>query len=325
MGGSALWQLYHVSTHQRRENYTQSSQCVIVHKNMAIGPATAAGMQPQHYNQEAEDLRREILKNVPYAEQWLSSPNTRLRGQTPEQAIAAGQLEAVRNVVDSILSVCGSLLNLTNCSRLTRRNLTGTWYREVPSQHLSRAILTDHTTKKPTRFAAGSPTKPAHEVLYLSENDIQLPFETRRTFGYLTQPATIVSVPARDAYTRITANVYLTDIADLTDPQQADLIFTNAQELTGDWEVYPDRTPRSAARLRRTLALPLRSSSARKCSTIGLSALSRFLQPSRISKIWLCFPSIFQDLFALLPIRGPMNTVRCNSSKSPELMPLLVF
>jgi hypothetical protein len=50
-------------------------------------------------------------------------------------------------------------------------------------------------------------------------------------------------VPARDAYTRITANVYLTDIADLTDPQQADLIFTNAQELTGDWEVYPDRTP----------------------------------------------------------------------------------
>jgi hypothetical protein len=72
---------------------------------MAIGPATAAGMQPQHYNQEAEDLRREILNNVPYAEQWLSSPNTRLRGQTPEQAIAAGQLEAVRNVVDSILYV----------------------------------------------------------------------------------------------------------------------------------------------------------------------------------------------------------------------------
>jgi hypothetical protein len=40
-----------------------------------------------------------------------------------------------------------------------------------------------------------------------------------------------------DAQTTITARVDLTDIADLTDPQQADLIKTNAQELTGDWKV----------------------------------------------------------------------------------------
>lgn len=46
-----------------------------------------------------------------------------------------------------------------------------------------------------------------------------------------------------DAQTTITARVDLTDIADLTDPQQADLIKTNAQELTGDWKVYPNRTP----------------------------------------------------------------------------------
>jgi hypothetical protein len=57
-------------------------------------------------------------------------------------------------------------------------------------------------------------------VLYLSENDIQLPFETRRTHGIITDPSTIVSVPARDAYTRIAASVYLTDIADLTDPSR---------------------------------------------------------------------------------------------------------
>jgi hypothetical protein len=133
-------------------------------------------------------------------------------------------------------------LILTNCVRLTRRNLTGNWYREVPSQHIDRAILTDHTATRSTRFAAGSPTSPAHEVLYLCENDIQLSFETHRTYGKITQPSTVVSVPGRDAHTTVTAGVYLTNIADLTDPQQADLIATNAQELTGDWEVYPRRT-----------------------------------------------------------------------------------
>jgi hypothetical protein len=71
---------------------------------MAIGPTTVADMQ-EHFGLEVEDLRREILESVPYAEQWLSSPNMWLRGQTPEQMLAAGELNVVREIVDSILYV----------------------------------------------------------------------------------------------------------------------------------------------------------------------------------------------------------------------------
>ena len=62
--------------------------------------------QDQDPNQdEAEKLRQEILYEVPNAEEWLISPNSWLSGQTPEQAIASGQLERVRQIVYSILYI----------------------------------------------------------------------------------------------------------------------------------------------------------------------------------------------------------------------------
>jgi hypothetical protein len=74
----------------------------------------------------------------------------------------------------------------------------------------------------------------------LAENLLVLPFETRRQYGDITQPGSIVSVPG-DAQTTITVAVDLTDIVDLTDPEQADVLDTNAQELTGDWLIYGSR------------------------------------------------------------------------------------
>src|SRR5262249_7238174 len=70
-----------------------------------------------------------------------------------------------------------------------------------------------------------------------------LPFETRRCYGDITDPSTVVSVPGTGAQSTITVTVDLTDIVDLTHPEQADLIETNAQELTGDWDKYPTRKP----------------------------------------------------------------------------------
>ena len=106
-----------------------------------------------------------------------------------------------------------------------------------------RAIRTDHTKTIPSRFSSASAHNPKYEILYLSENTITLEFETGRAYGSLTDPRSLVSVPRDDAQTKATVRVYLTDIVDLTHPEQADLIGTNAQELTGDWEVYKDRKP----------------------------------------------------------------------------------
>jgi len=50
-------------------------------------------------------LRGEIVEELPDGVRWLASPNRRLCGRTPEEAIKAGELEAVRNLVYSILYV----------------------------------------------------------------------------------------------------------------------------------------------------------------------------------------------------------------------------
>jgi hypothetical protein len=134
-------------------------------------------------------------------------------------------------------------LNLNNCSLLAKFNRTGTWYRAVPSQHIARAILTNHTPSIPSRFSAGSVGNPMYEILYLSENQITLPFETGRCYGNIRDPKSIVPVPTGLAQTIVTVQAYLTEIADLSNPQQADIIETNAQELTGDWETYSNRYP----------------------------------------------------------------------------------
>ena len=53
----------------------------------------------------AEQLRDEILKMLPDGALWLKSPNRRLCGRTPEQAIADGDLEVVQNVLYSIVYI----------------------------------------------------------------------------------------------------------------------------------------------------------------------------------------------------------------------------
>ena len=64
--------------------------------NMAIGPL------PDH---SGEELRREIISRLPYGSDWLQTPHELLGGQTPDEKIVAGDLQAVQNLVDSILYI----------------------------------------------------------------------------------------------------------------------------------------------------------------------------------------------------------------------------
>jgi hypothetical protein len=56
-------------------------------------------------DKEAELLRQEIRVELSDPEEWLTSPNLRLRGRTPEQAITEGDVELVQNLLYSIIYI----------------------------------------------------------------------------------------------------------------------------------------------------------------------------------------------------------------------------
>ncbi len=56
-------------------------------------------------NDDAEELRMRIRIDLPYGQDWLNTPHQLLGGATPEERIQAGDLEAVRNLLYSILEV----------------------------------------------------------------------------------------------------------------------------------------------------------------------------------------------------------------------------
>jgi hypothetical protein len=68
-------------------------------------PKKAMPEQNDQYTHDAEKLRFEIIEALPDGREWLETPNVRLRGRTPEQAIADSDLLAVRNVFYSIVYV----------------------------------------------------------------------------------------------------------------------------------------------------------------------------------------------------------------------------
>jgi len=56
-------------------------------------------------NDETEALRAEIRNTLPYGQDWLTTPHQLLGGDTPEERILAGDIEAVSSLLHSILYV----------------------------------------------------------------------------------------------------------------------------------------------------------------------------------------------------------------------------
>ncbi len=54
---------------------------------------------------ETQALKKEIIRELPNAEHWLTCPNMWLAGDTPEQRIQTGDLESVRQLVYRILYI----------------------------------------------------------------------------------------------------------------------------------------------------------------------------------------------------------------------------
>jgi hypothetical protein len=66
-----------------------------------FGMAQAKAMTQRN----AVELREEIINELPDGEEWLETPHLMLSGRTPEQAISDGDLDAVQNLLYSILYV----------------------------------------------------------------------------------------------------------------------------------------------------------------------------------------------------------------------------
>lgn len=70
-------------------------------------------------------------------------------------------------------------MRLTGCASLTRRPLTGVWFRAIRQKHFLSSLNTAHTALIDSRFSSGSASAPMHETLYLAESPLAAMFEAR--------------------------------------------------------------------------------------------------------------------------------------------------
>ena len=133
-------------------------------------------------------------------------------------------------------------MNAANATRLSRVPHSGTWYRAVAPRFVSTAIVTTHSKTISSRYSPASRASPGFEVLYLAENHLVAMFEAQALFGSPLNPGGVVAHPTASLLT-LAIQVQLTAVVDVSNPTQAALLDTNAQELTGDWRGYQQRSP----------------------------------------------------------------------------------
>jgi hypothetical protein len=134
-------------------------------------------------------------------------------------------------------------MRLARARLLTRRPLTGVWFRAIRPQFFPSALASTHTATIPGRFNAGSSQRPGFQVIYLAEDPLVALFEVNALLGsplpgqpYLPNPLFPWSV--------INVDVQLRSVVDLCRQSQRRLVETTVQELTGDWRGYSLRNPR---------------------------------------------------------------------------------
>jgi hypothetical protein len=131
-------------------------------------------------------------------------------------------------------------VNLAACARLRLTPENGVWYRLVPSNiPLSAALGSARSKKTDGRFNAGpyNPPPDQFSTLSFADDPLVAQFEVGAVLG---SPAPGRHVPhPRLSHTSLNVQVVLHQVVDLTDVTWAQgVLWTNAQELTGDWRSY---------------------------------------------------------------------------------------
>lgn len=133
-------------------------------------------------------------------------------------------------------------MKLSQSRLLTRRPLTGTWFRALRPQFSSTALAFAHTATIPGRFNAGTMQRPGFPVLYLAEDQLVALFEVNALLGTSVPGQPFLPNP-NQPWLVVNVRVQLTAVVDLSQQSQRRLVETTVQELTGDWRGYPLRNP----------------------------------------------------------------------------------
>jgi RES domain-containing protein len=130
---------------------------------------------------------------------------------------------------------------LTACGSLPPTPENSYWFRCIRPAYFPTALSSAHTRKTATRFNPGPLLSPADQfaALYLSDSSSAALFEVGAMLGS-PRPGRNVSHPGMAVVT-LNVHVILYNVFDLTDVTSAQVLGTNAQELTGDWENYQVR------------------------------------------------------------------------------------
>lgn len=122
------------------------------------------------------------------------------------------------------------------------RSLAAVWYRAVDPRYLPTALSYAHTRLSASRYYEGPTAAPPFDTVYLAENPLVALLEVEALFGSPLVPGGLVANPAR-SWLSLNAHVQLTRVVDLTDVPGAQVpLGTTAQELTGDWKGYRQRS-----------------------------------------------------------------------------------
>lgn len=133
-------------------------------------------------------------------------------------------------------------MRLARCRFLSRRPITGAWFRAIRPQFFQTALAYVHTATIPGRFNGGTMQRPSFPVLYLAEDQIVALFEVSALLGSPLPGQAFMANP-NQPWTVVAVDVRLSRVADLTRLSQRRLIETTVQELTGDWRGYTLRNP----------------------------------------------------------------------------------
>lgn len=136
-------------------------------------------------------------------------------------------------------------MKLAHCRLLTKRPLTGTWYRAIRPHFFAAALAYAHTATIPGRFNAGSTQRPGFPVLYLAEDQMVALFEVQALLGSPLPGQPFLANPGHP-WAVVNVDVQLKNVIDLTKQSQRRLVQTSVQELTGDWIGYTLRNPQPA-------------------------------------------------------------------------------
>ena len=137
-------------------------------------------------------------------------------------------------------------MNLAAVAGLPAIPVTSVWYRAIKPGHLATALKYSHTHLFPSRYYEGPTAATPFNIFYLAENPLLARLEVGAMFGSPSEPGGLIANPA-GSWLILNAEVRLTRVADLTNVRGShEALSTTAQELTGDWRGYRQRSAQTS-------------------------------------------------------------------------------